>query len=67
MASEKIGKVLLNVYKMHDEVRELGAEVKGLATEVRGIDCRVIRIETMVEVAKKQSSQGTSALPDGYE
>ncbi len=67
MAIEEIGKVLLDVYKMHDEVKELGAEVKDLAREVRGIDCRAIRIETMVEVAQKYISQTTSALPDGDE
>jgi cell division septum initiation protein DivIVA len=67
MAIEKMGKVLLNIYQMHDEVKELGAEVKGLANEVRGIDRRVIRIETMVEVAQKHSSQTISALLEGAE
>ena len=67
MAIEKIGKVLLDVYKMYDEVKELGAEVKDLAREVRNIDRRVIRIETMIEVAEKQSSQSTPALPGGDE
>ena len=67
MAIEEIRKVLLDVYKMHDEVAELGAEVKDLAREVRSIDCRAIRIETMVEVAQKYISQTTSALPDGDE
>ena len=67
MAIEEIGKVLLNVYKMYDQVKELGADVKDLAKEVYGIDRRVIRIETMDEFAQKQSSQTTSALPDGVE
>ena len=57
MTIEKIGKVLLDVYKMYDEVRELGLKVKDLAKEVRQIDRRVIRIETMIEVAGKQRSQ----------
>jgi len=52
---------------MCDEVKELGADVKDLAKEVPGIDRRVIRIETMVEFAQKQSSQTTSGLPDGDE
>jgi len=41
--------------------------VKDLAKEVRGIDRKVIRVETMVKVAQKQSSQTTSGLPDGDE
>jgi hypothetical protein len=65
MAIEKIGKVLLDVYKMYDEVKELGLEVKDLAKEVREIDRRVIRIETMIEVADKQSSQSRRTLPGG--
>ena len=50
---------------MYDEVKELGAEVKDLAKEVGNIDRRVIRIETMIEVAEKQSSQSTPTLPGG--
>ena len=67
MTIEKIGKVLLDVYKMYDEVKELGLEVKDLAKEVREIDRRVIRIETMIEVADKQSSRSRPTLPDGDE
>ena len=67
MAIEKIGKVLLDVYKMYGEVKDLGLEVKDLAKELREIDRRVIRIETMIEVADKQSSRRRPTLPGGHE
>lgn len=43
------------VLRMSDEVRRLADGMKSLAAEVRDIDRRLVRIETMAEIAKAQS------------
>ena len=44
--------------------KDLAGEVKDLNREVRGLDRRLVRIETLVEVAKAQGGgEGTPSLP----
>jgi len=51
-----------DVIKMTDEIRRLSEGMKELAVEVREMDRRLIRIETMVEIAR--SHPGGSAVPE---
>ena len=44
------------VLRMSDEVKRLAEGMKALAVEVRDIDKRLVRIETMAEIAKAQST-----------
>jgi len=48
------------VLRMSDEVKRLAEGMKSLAIEVRDIDKRLVRIETMAEIAK---AQGTARNP----
>jgi len=41
---------------MSDEVKRLAEGMKSLAVEVRDIDKRLVRIETMAEIAKAQTT-----------
>ena len=43
------------VLRMTDEVKRLSEGLKSLAIEVREIDKRLVRIETMAEIAKSQT------------
>ncbi|OGA14367.1 MAG: hypothetical protein A3D95_04130 [Betaproteobacteria bacterium RIFCSPHIGHO2_12_FULL_69_13] len=49
------------VLKMSGEIKRLSDSVRELSTEVRDIDRRVVRLETMVELA--QASRGAKRLP----
>ncbi|MGH8610421.1 MAG: hypothetical protein ACREX9_24365 [Gammaproteobacteria bacterium] len=40
---------------MSDEIKRVSEEIKELAVEVRDIDRRLVRIETMAEMATKAS------------
>lgn len=45
------------VLRMTDEVKRLSDGLKALAVEVREIDRRLVRIETMAEIAKGQGGR----------
>lgn len=44
-----------DVIKMTDEIRRLSDGMKELAVEVREMDRRLIRLETMVEIARSHT------------
>lgn len=52
MASWK--EILLDVLKLTDEVKRLNDQTEKLSDRTLGIDKRVVRLETMVEIAQKQ-------------
>ena len=54
--------VLKDVLKMRDDLDRLSKNVDKLATAANDIDKRLIRIETMVEIAEKRSAR-QSRLP----
>lgn len=46
------------VLRASDEIKRLSEGLKTLAIEVRDIDRRLVRIETMAEIAKSQAPRG---------
>jgi hypothetical protein len=50
------------VLRMTDEVKRLSEGLKSLAIEVREIDKRLVRIETMAEIAKSQIGRQSKRL-----
>ncbi len=50
------------VLRMTDEVKRLPDGLKSLAIEVRDLDKRLVRIETMAEIAKSQSGRQSRRL-----
>ena len=50
------------VLRMTDEVKRLSEGLKSLAIEVREIDKRLVRIETMAEIAKSQAGRPSNRL-----
>jgi hypothetical protein len=50
--TDKFFKAIKDVMLLTNEVKGLTKEVINLSQEIRGIDRRLIRIETMVEIAK---------------
>ena len=50
------------VLRMTDEVKRLPDGLKSLAIEVRDMDKRLVRIETMAEIAKSQSGRQSRRL-----
>ena len=50
------------VLRMTDEVKRLSDGLKALAAEVREIDKRLVRIETLAEIAKAQGGRPTKRL-----
>ena len=55
--------VLKDVLRMRDDLDRLSKSVDKLATAANDIDKRLIRIETMVEIAEKRSSR-QARLPE---
>lgn len=52
--------ILLDTLKLTDEVKRLNQQVLKLSDSTIDIDKRLVRLETLVEVAKyQQSSQGS--------
>lgn len=49
--ADKIWDALAQVIKMNEQVVRLSAQVKDLASEMREIDKRLVRLETMLELA----------------
>ena len=50
------------VLRMTDEVKRLSEGLKSPAIEVREIDKRLVRIETMAEIAKSQTGRRSKRL-----
>ena len=46
--------LLLDTLKLTDEVKRLNRDIERLETHVLNVDKRLIRLETMVEIAEKQ-------------
>lgn len=46
--------LLLDTLKLTDEVKRLNRDIERLETHVLSVDKRLIRLETMVEIAEKQ-------------
>jgi len=63
-ASDKFFKAIKDVMLLTNEVKELTKEVINLSQEVREIDRRLIRIETMVEIAKGKRLPGINIPSD---
>ena len=47
--------LLIDILKLTDEVKRLNGEIDRLQTHVVDVDKRVVRLETLVEVAKAQT------------
>jgi len=54
--------VLKDVLRMRDDLDRLSKNVDKLATAANDIDKRLIRIETMVEIAEKRSAKQSRLL-----
>ena len=63
-ATDNFFKAIKNVMLLTNEVKGLTKEVINLSQEVREIDRRLVRIETMVEIAKGKYLPGIDILPD---
>lgn len=59
---ERIIDGVKEVLRMTDELKRLSEGLKALAVEVRDIDKRLVRIETMAEIAKVQSGRSSKRL-----
>jgi len=60
-ALDQIVEGIKEVLKMSVEIKRLSETVKELSVEVREIDRRLVRLETMVEIA--QAARGSKRLP----
>ena len=60
-ALDQIIEGVKEVLKMSGEIKRLSETVRDLSVEVRDMDRRLVRLETMVEVA--QTTRGTKRLP----
>lgn len=60
-AFDQIVEGVKEVLRMSGEIKRLADAVRELGTEVRDIDRRLVRIETMAELA--QSARTTKRLP----
>ncbi len=49
--------LVIGTIKLTDEVKRLAHELNGLEDDVRDIDKRVVRLETMVEIAQNQAKK----------
>ena len=56
--TERILNGVRDLIRQQDKIDALTAAVKELAAEVRELDRRVVRIETLVEVARSQAERG---------
>lgn len=46
--------LLLDMLKLTDEVKRLNRDIERLETHVINVDKRLVRLETMVEIAERQ-------------
>jgi vacuolar-type H+-ATPase subunit D/Vma8 len=60
-ALDQIIEGVKEVLKMSGEIKRLAESVRELSAEIRDIDRRVVRLETMVELA--QAARGARRLP----
>ena len=51
--------ILLDVLKLTDEVKRLNLQIEKLSDRTVEIDKRVVRLETMFEIAQKQITSKT--------
>ncbi|PCI58668.1 MAG: hypothetical protein COB35_13235 [Gammaproteobacteria bacterium] len=49
--------ILKDTVKLTDAVERLNSSVTALTSDVRNIDKRMVRLETMVEIAEKQQQR----------
>ena len=49
--------MLLDVLKLTDEVKRMNRDIERVETTMIGVDKRVVRLETMVEMAQKQQNK----------
>lgn len=49
---EKILKYVSDNIKMNEKLSSISEKVKDLSKEVKDIDCRLIRVETFIDLAK---------------
>ncbi len=49
--------MLLDVLRLTDEVRRMNRDIDRVETTLSNVDKRVVRLETLVEVAQAQVSQ----------
>ncbi len=54
--------ILLDTLKLTDEVKRLNRQVQTLSDRTIDIDKRLVRLETLVEVAKYQQTSNTDSL-----
>ncbi len=50
--------LLIDVLKLTDETKRLNKDIDKLQSHVVDVDKRVVRLETLVEVAKYNTNQG---------
>ena len=63
-AFERVLDGIREVLRPTDEIKRLSEGLKALAVEVRDIDRRLVRIETMAEIAKTRAGRtGQKRLP----
>ncbi len=60
---DRLWDALTQVIKMNDQVTGLSAQVRDLAAELRELDRRMLRLETMVEIALAGKAQGPGTGP----
>ncbi len=59
-AFERVLDGIREVLKATDEIKRLSEGVKSLSIEVRELDRRLIRLETMVEIAQAHAGKTTA-------
>lgn len=53
--SGKIFEALTTVIKLNDNIKRMAEDMKDLSEEVKEMDRRLVRLETFIEIAEKQS------------
>lgn len=61
--ADKIWDALAQVIKMNEQVVRLSAQVKDLASEMREVDKRLVRLETMLELALASKGSAPESVP----
>lgn len=49
--------LIIGTIKLSDEVKRLTRDLEGLEDDVKDIDKRIVRLETMVEIAQMQQKK----------
>jgi hypothetical protein len=58
----KVISVITNTVNLNDKILSLSDKVKDLSVEIHNINCRVIRLETFIEIAEKQRGIARNVL-----